>query len=185
MKVVSLSSLRIGRLYHQEIFLFFISQQSGYIIFILWANRTVWGELSSPLCGGERSCPVARPRIIYSRSDGLVRFSRLCWLSFRSGWSKELGCATSLWWCLAYLSVMTSRVNGILRSSCKVRLVTYHEASVIIRSTVDWVFCRMTWLDLLAHPHISIPYVRMGFIMVLYNNSLFSSDNGDFLPISQ
>ena len=41
---------------------FFINQQSGYIIFILRGNGMVLGELGSPLCGGERSCPVARPR---------------------------------------------------------------------------------------------------------------------------
>jgi len=129
--------------------------------------------------------PSGKTSFIHSRSDCLVRFSLLCWLSFRSGWSKEFGCVTGLWWCLAYLSVMKSRMNGILWSSFMVRLVTYHGASVIIRIIVDWVFCRMAWLDLLAHPHISIPYVHMGFIMALYNKSLFSSDNGDFLPISQ
>jgi len=38
---------------------------------------------------------------------------------------------------------------------------------------------------LLAHPHISIPYVHIGFMMDLYSKSLFSNDRGDFLPISQ
>jgi hypothetical protein len=28
----------------------------------------------------------------------------------------------------------------------------------------------MAWLDLLAHPQISIPYVHIGFIMVLESN---------------
>jgi hypothetical protein len=39
----------------------------------------------------------------------------------------------------------------------------------------------MASLDLLAHPHISIPYVHIGFIMDLYSNSLFSNDRGEIL----
>jgi len=40
-------------------------------------------------------------------------------------------------------------------------------------------------LDLLTHPHSSIPYVQMGLIIVLYNNNLFYNDKVEFLPISQ
>jgi len=45
--------------------------------------------------------------------------------------------------------------------------VTYQGASVIIRRMDNWVFGRIAWLDLLAHPHISIPYVHKGFRMDL------------------
>jgi len=43
----------------------------------------------------------------------------------------------------------------------------------------------MAILELLAQTHSSIPYVHMGFIATLYNRTLFSRDNGDFLPKSQ
>jgi hypothetical protein len=62
---------------------------------------------------------------------------------------------------------------------------TYHGASVIDLSILDWHFCRMAILDLLAQPHSSMPYVRMGFMTTLYTTTLFSRDNGDFLPKSQ
>ena len=40
-------------------------------------------------------------------------------------------------------------------------------------------------LDLLAHPHISIPYVQIGLITALETSNLFSKDRLEFLPISQ
>ena len=55
----------------------------------------------------------------------------------------------------------------------------------IDRSILDWHLCRMVILELLAQPHSSMPYVHMGFIATLYTRTLFSRDNGDFLPKSQ
>ena len=62
---------------------------------------------------------------------------------------------------------------------------TYHGASAIDRSILDWHLCRMTILELLTQPHSSMPYVHMGFIATLYTTTLFSRDNGEFLPKSQ
>ena len=115
-----------------DFFFKFIYQQSGYIFYPL------------SYCGDERRAmqsswkrwdfvPSGSTSVICSRSDGRVRFSLLYWLAFRSGWSVGFGCVTSFQWCLAYLSEMTSRTNGILKSSCRVRFVTQHGASVIIR----------------------------------------------------
>jgi hypothetical protein len=39
-------------------------------------------------------------------------------------------------------------------------------------------------LDLLAQPHRTMPYVHMGLSIVLYISSLFSSDSGEFFPIT-
>jgi hypothetical protein len=39
-------------------------------------------------------------------------------------------------------------------------------------------------LDVLADPHSDMPYVHIGFKIVLYTSSLFSIDSCDFLPIS-
>jgi hypothetical protein len=52
---------------------------------------------------------------------------------------------------------MTSLMNGTFRSSCKVWLVTYQGAFVIIRSIWDWLRCILAICDFLAHPHNSIP----------------------------
>ena len=46
-------------------------------------------------------------------------------------------------------------------------------------------FCSIASLDLLAQPQISMPYVQIGFVIVLYIKSLFSVDSSDFLPRSQ
>ena len=40
-------------------------------------------------------------------------------------------------------------------------------------------------LELLAVPHRGMPYVRMGFGIVLYISNLFSSDSFDFLAMTQ
>jgi hypothetical protein len=48
---------------------------------------------------------------------------------------------------------------GTFKSSCKVWLVRYHGAFVIIVSILDWLRCIIATLDLLAQPHSSIPHV--------------------------
>jgi hypothetical protein len=50
---------------------------------------------------------------------------------------------------------------------------------------LDWHLWRMAILELLAQLHSSMPYVHMGLIATLYPRTLFSRDNGDFLPKSQ
>ena len=66
---------------------------------------------------------------------------------------------------------------GICRSVCRIVFGIYHEAFVIDRRTLFWNLCNMSMLELLAVPHRGMLYVHMGFMMVLYSSSLFSSDN--------
>ena len=127
-----------------------------------------------------RPRPMTEPRLPHSRSTGWVLFSRLGCPMFSKGWSKGLGCVSSFIWCVSY--DMTSRTYGILKSSCRVKLDTYRGAFVIMRRIFDCAFCSTAWLDLLAQPQISMPYVQIGFIIVLYIKSLFTIYSCDFLP---
>jgi len=129
-----------------------------------------------------RPRPMTEPRLPHSRSTGWVLFSRLGCPMSSKGWSKGLGCVSSFLWCFAYFSNTTSRTYGIFKSSCMVKLDTYQGALVIMRRIFDCVFCSIAWLVLLPQPQISMPYVQIGFIIVLYIRSLFSIDSCDFLP---
>jgi len=71
------------------------------------------------------------------------------------------------------------------RSEWSVWLVTYQGAFVIVRRSFDWYRCITDIFDLLAQPQSAMPYVHMGFSTVLYISSLFSSERGEFFPISQ
>jgi len=51
--------------------------------------------------------------------------------------------------------------------------------------TLFWNLCSISMLELLAVPQRGMPYVQMGFRIVLYISNLFSSDSFDFLPIIQ
>jgi hypothetical protein len=57
---------------------------------------------------------------------------------------------------------------GSLKSSCRVRLDTYQGALVIMSRIFDCAFCSIAWLDLLAQPQISMPYVQIGVIIIVY-----------------
>jgi len=46
-------------------------------------------------------------------------------------------------------------------------LETYHGAMVMDLRSLDWYRWMTAMLDLVAHPHSSIPYVRTGFSTVL------------------
>jgi hypothetical protein len=46
-------------------------------------------------------------------------------------------------------------------------LETYHVALVIVLRSLDWYRWMTAMLDLVAHPHSSIPYVHIGFSTVL------------------
>jgi hypothetical protein len=50
-------------------------------------------------------------------------------------------------------------MNGTVRSSCRVSLVTYQGAFVIIRSILDWLRCILAICDLLAHRLVVTPNV--------------------------
>jgi len=132
-----------------------------------------------------RPRPSTEPRLPHNRSMGRVCFSLLGCQMSSNGWSNGLGCISSFWWCFAYLSNTTSRTYGIFKSSCRVKLDTYQGALVIMRRIFDCAFCNIAWIDLLAQPQISMPYVQIGFIIVLYIRSLFAIESCDFLPSSQ
>ena len=65
------------------------------------------------------------------------------------------------------------------------KLKKYHGAFVISFNVFDWKACNILVLDGLLQPHNSIPSVRIGFSVVLYSSSLFSSDSWEVWPISQ
>ena len=108
-----------------------------------------------------RPRPMTEPRLPHSRSTGWVLFSRLGCRMSSKGWSKWLGCVSSFLWCFVYFSNMTSWTCGIFKSSCRVKLDTYRGALVIMRRNFDCAFCSTAWLDLLAQPQISMPYVQI------------------------
>jgi hypothetical protein len=73
----------------------------------------------------------------------------------------------------------------MLRSVCSVWLLTYRGAFVISLNVFDWKACNILALDGLLQPHSSIPSVHIGFSMVLYSSSAFSTDSWEVRPISQ
>jgi hypothetical protein len=56
--------------------------------------------------------------------------------------------------------LITSYINGILKSSCKVRLETYHGAPDIIRSVLEWNDWSILVFDGLLQPLSSLTYVK-------------------------
>jgi len=50
----------------------------------------------------------------------------------------------------------------------------------VVLRIFDCDLCMIATLDLLAHPHISIPYVQMGLITALKTSNLFSNDIFEF-----
>jgi hypothetical protein len=89
----------------------------------------------------------------------------------------------SLWAMLWF--VISSRTVGISRPVCRLLFGMYHGALTIVRNTLFWKRCKISMLDWEAVPQRGIPYVHIGFNIVLYSISLFSSDNSDFLPMIQ
>jgi hypothetical protein len=118
------------------------------------------------------------------RSAGQSFFSLLLCCCSSSGCKMGLQWFPSLSWWFILFSWITSLMIGTFRSSCRVWLVTYQGAFVIIRSILDSLFCILAICDLLAHLYNSIPSVQTGFMIVLYR-STFSRDAGDFLPVTQ
>jgi hypothetical protein len=59
--------------------------------------------------------------------------------------------------------------------------VIYDGILMIMLRNFDWYLCSIL-LEFAAVPQSWIPYVRIGFSMVLYNSILFSSANCKFLP---
>ena len=91
----------------------------------------------------------------------------------------------SLWRCCKLDLCITSFIVNVCKSLCRVAFVTYHGAFVMILSNLDWNRWMILMFDELAVPQSSIPYLQMGFIILLYNNSLLSIERQDRLPITQ
>jgi hypothetical protein len=151
-----------------------LNQQSEYKVFY---KLMCWlGVLTCGLATVMRSPPARSRRPCY-RSAGHRLFSLRMTLSRGRGWSNGLECDSKLVRCLILLSWMTSCTAGIPRSLWIISLVTYHGASTVALSILDWHRCLIAILDLEAQPHNSVPYVYIGVIMDLYSRSLLSTDS--------
>ena len=92
------------------------------------------------------------------------------------------GWPSILSWCLLLLFLMTSLSYGIFRSWCSVWWLTYHGALVNMQMIFDWFLWTVEMLDLLAQPHSSFAYIRIGCTIALCKNNLLSRDMLDRLP---
>ena len=73
-----------------------------------------------------------------------------------------LGESRAVRW-VAVRSRKTVRTCGLCRSEWRVWLETYHGALVTDLRSLDWYRWMTTLLNLVAHPHSSIPYVHTGW----------------------
>ena len=97
----------------------------------------------------------------------------------------SLGCVSSFSRYLV-LKVVISALNvGICRSECRIVFGTYRGALTIDLRTLFWNHCSISMLELFAVPQRIMPYVQMGFRIVLYISNLFSNDSFDFLSMNQ
>ena len=78
--------------------------------------------------------------------------------------------------------VISSLVVGTIKSECKTLLDIYSGSFSIARRTVFWYLFNISMFVLLAVPQRGIPYVQMGFRIVLQISNLFSIDSSNFLP---
>jgi hypothetical protein len=68
---------------------------------------------------------------------------------------------------------------------CKTWLGVYHGALVTILGILFCNLCSISMFDWDAVPHNGMPYVQMGFNVILYISSLYVIDSVDFLPVIQ
>jgi hypothetical protein len=113
-----------------------------------------------------------------------LRFNLLLCIGWSIGSIRGLGWEASVVRCLLIRSWMTVRTYRICRSEWSVWLVTYQGPLAMVRRSLGWYLCMIAILDLLAQPHSSIPQVHIGLSIVLLISVLFSSDTGEFFPIS-
>jgi len=97
----------------------------------------------------------------------------------------SLGCVISFSRYLVLKLVISALTVGICRSVCKIVFGTYRGALTIDLRTLFWDLCSISMFELLAVPQRGMPYVQMGFRVVLYISNLFSSDSFDLLPMIQ
>jgi hypothetical protein len=78
----------------------------------------------------------------------------------------SLGCVASFSRYLLLKLVISALTVGICRSVCRSVFGTYRGALIVLR-TLFWNRCSISMLELLAVPQWGIPYVHMGFRIVL------------------
>jgi len=118
-------------------------------------------------------------------SVGLKRFNLLGSSSSSRAGVSSLWCVISFSRYLVLMLVISALTVGICRSVCKIVFGTYHGALTIDLRTLFWNLCSISMLELLAVPQRGMPYVQMGFRIVLYISNLFSSDSFVFPPMTQ
>jgi len=118
-------------------------------------------------------------------SVGLKRFNLLGSSSSSRAGMSSLGCVMSFSRYLVLKLVISALTVGICRSVCRIVFGTYRGALTTDLRTLFWNLCSISMLELLAVPQRGMPYVQMGFRIVLCISNLFSSDSFDFLPMIQ
>jgi hypothetical protein len=115
-----------------------------------------------------RAPPAKRPLLFHLRSIGKRLFSLLLFCFSRSGCRGGFGCTSIRSWCLLLLSCITSLMYGMPRSLWSVEFDTYHGASVIDLSILDWHHHVISKTDSreLLNEQISVVTVWSRFIFI-------------------
>ena len=113
-----------------------------------------------------RRRPAALPQCISSNVH--LRFKRLLFGGCTSGSIRGFGCESKAVRWVTVRSRKTVWTYGMCRSEWRIWLETYYGAMVIDLRSWDWYLWMTAMLDLVSHPHSSIPYVHNGFSTVLY-----------------
>ena len=99
--------------------------------------------------------------------------------------ASRFGCVAILAMYLSAQLLIASLTVGIPRSLRMSSFLTYHGAfTIVLRILACIVPILFIWL-IAAVPHSGIPYVHIGFMIVLYVFNLFSMLNLDFWLVSQ
>jgi len=101
------------------------------------------------------------------KSVGLNHFGLLGSSSSSSVDASSFGCVVILSLYLTLNFVISSLIVCTLKSACMTLLDIYHRAFTIARRTLFWYICNISRFELLAVPQRRIPYVQMGFRIVL------------------
>jgi hypothetical protein len=115
------------------------------------------------------------------KSVGLNHFSLLGSASSSSSVDESsFGCVVilSLYLTLNFVNFFSNCCY--LKSVCNTLLDIYHRAFTIAGRALFWYLCNISIFKLQAVPQRGVPYVQMGFWIVLYISNLFSIDNSDF-----
>jgi hypothetical protein len=110
------------------------------------------------------------------KSVSLNLFSLLVSSSPSSVDVSSFGCVGILSMYLALNFVISSLIVGTFKSVCLTLLDIDHGAFTFACSTLFWYHSNISMFEILTVPQRGIPYVQMGFRIVLYISNLFSFD---------